>query len=198
MHELKNQTKQHKTEIYYSALRPVNIGDVFYRISAVDFQVFRAACRVCKGEKEITVNGVTFKCPCCENEDEGIKICGYAVRRYRVYAITDEVDSREWKASSNHSVTFKIYRKTGKGCQRWSAGYETRVISERNFQTLNTPYQAERLRDYNNAFYDDYELACAVTAELTAAEVRRLNDYNALHGTSHEAKFKETNDPKSN
>lgn len=194
-----NQTKQQTAKVYYNAPRPVNIGDVFYRISAVDFQAFREPCRVCKGKQELTVNGVTFKCPRCGNEDEAIKICGYVVRRYRVYAIEDSVSASEWKASDYHTVKFKVYRKTGKGYQTWNQGYESREIHARAFQTLNTPFaDTGRLRDYDNVLYDDYKLACAVAAELTAKEVERLDVYNALHGTSHEAKFKETNDPKSN
>lgn len=194
-----NQTKQQTATIYYNAPRSVNIGDVFYGISPVDFQAFHEPCRVCEGEKKLTVNGVTFKCPCCGSEDETIKICGYVVRRYRVYAIMDEVSADEWKASHYHDVTFKIYRKTGKGRQSTWQGYERREIHARAFNNLNKPFTNEgRFQAYDDALYDDYKLACAVAAELTAKEVRRLTDYNHLRGTAHEAVFKETNDPKSN
>lgn len=49
--ENNNQTKTPQTAaICYAAPRPVNIGDVFYMIDPVDFQVFREPCKVCVGK----------------------------------------------------------------------------------------------------------------------------------------------------
>ncbi len=57
--------QQQTATITYSAPRPVNIGDVFYRVECGELQHFREPCRVCGDKRELTVKGVTFRCPCC-------------------------------------------------------------------------------------------------------------------------------------
>ncbi|MCX4313857.1 MAG: hypothetical protein OSJ83_08415, partial [Clostridia bacterium] len=57
-------TTQQTATIRYAAPRPVNIGDVFYRVERGEAQHFREPCRVCGDKRKLTVNGVTFNCPC--------------------------------------------------------------------------------------------------------------------------------------
>lgn len=76
---------QQSATIQYSAPRAVNIGDVFYRIHRAESKSFYPTCRVCEGKGELTINGITFKCPQCRVEAEAIHIENYAVRRFRVF-----------------------------------------------------------------------------------------------------------------
>ncbi len=60
-----NQTKQQTATVAYNAPRPVNIGDVFYMIAQGETKQFYEPCKVCNDTHSVTVNGVTFGCPCC-------------------------------------------------------------------------------------------------------------------------------------
>lgn len=193
----KNQHPQQTAEIYYNAPRKVDIGDVFYKIEAVDHQHFREPCIVCKGEKMLTVNDVTFKCPCCDDARETIRICGFAVRRYRVFKITDEVNNEEWKPSTVHRVKFDLYRKIGHGYQ--FASFSTSSFYSSDLcRWLNLSEEDEiRANNVNSYLFDDYQLAVAVARLLTAAEVQKLEEYNGIHGSSYAPVFTTENDKKS-
>lgn len=192
-----NNCPQQKAVVQYHAPREVNIGDVFYKIEAVDRQSFREPCLVCKGEKMLTVNGVTFRCPCCGDARETIRICGFVVRRYRVFKIIDEVGSEEWKPSANHLVNFGLYRKVGHGYQ-----FADRSASSFNSydlcRWLNLSEGDEICAgNVDKYIFDDYQLAVKAAGLLTAAEVQKLKDYNDTHGSSHAPVFKTENDKKS-
>ena len=62
-----NQTKQQTATVVYNAPRPVNIGDVFYMIAQGETKQFYEPCKACNDTHSVTVNGVTFGCPCCNN-----------------------------------------------------------------------------------------------------------------------------------
>lgn len=192
-----NNHPQQKAVVQYHAPREVNIGDVFYKIEAVDHQCFREPCLVCKGEKNLTVNGVTFKCPCCGDTRETIRICGFVVQRYRVFKITDEVGSEEWKPSTNHRVKFDLYRKVGHGYQfadRSASSFDSYDL--RRWLNLSGGDEI-RAGNVGSYIFDDYQLAVETARLLTAAEVQRLKEYNDTHGSSYAPVFTTENDKKS-
>ena len=76
--------------IEYYAPCAFDLDEVFYRIERASDLYFRDDCRVCGGTKLLTVNGVTFKCPCCEQESVSITVKNYAVRRYRICGVSEE------------------------------------------------------------------------------------------------------------
>lgn len=55
--------QQQTATINYAAPRPVNIGDVFYRVECGELQHFREPCRVCGDKRTLTINGITFAYP---------------------------------------------------------------------------------------------------------------------------------------
>ncbi len=196
--------------VNYTAPRPVNIGDVFYRIECAETLHFYEPCKVCGDKRELTINGVTFKCPCCNHGAQATNVDRYVVRRYRVYAIGDEVLNHEWKPSTQHTVKFKLYRKCGHGYTGYgysgfnSEGGGSAELTDRDFtEKLNVPYIEGMQRNYGYStapFYDDYKLAVKVAEQYNADELRRLDEYNKEHGTAYVAEFKKkiTHDPKSN
>ena len=198
MHDSNNQTKpSHAVEVRFETPRPVRIGDVFYFIERAKSQTFREPCKVCGGAHELTINGVTFKCPVCNYQKETIEIDSFAVRRYRVYAIEDEVDTLDWKPSNSHRVKFRLYRKIGGGHYIYSDnGGHTNFAPWELCSKYNHPYTDDL--QPNDGIYDDYALAVKVAEQMTAREIERLNAYNAEYGTNHTVEFATKHDPKSN
>lgn len=182
--------------VAYNAPRQVNIGDVFYMIAAVDLQTFREPCIVCKGARKLTVNGVTFSCPCCDDSKEVISLRGYVVHRYRVFRISDEVNNSEWKAATNHAVRFGLYRKVGHGYQ-WESHSQKEMGKWDLCKYFNITEENVTSSLIDKYIYDDYALAVRAAKALTDQELQKLADYNVLHGTKHEAVFKTENDKKS-
>lgn len=198
MHDSNNQTKQsYAVEVRYTTPRPVRIGDVFYFVCRGKSQTFREPCKACGGTHELTVNGVTFKCPVCNYSKETIEIGSFVVRRFRVYAIEDKVDTLEWQPSNSHDVRFQLYRKIGGGHYIYSdnGGHETFTPYEL-CNKYNRPYSDDL--QPNDGIYDDYKLAVKVAEQMTAREIERLNAYNAEYGTNHTVEFTIKHDPKSN
>ena len=193
-----DKTQQTQTStITYRAPREVNIGDVFYKIKRADHQTFREPCLVCKGAKELTINGITFRCPCCDNTKEVLSISGFVVQRYRVFKISDEVSSSEWKPGSYHIVRFGIYRKVGHGYQ-WATHSKIEINEDDMNRWLNLSEDDAAKYNEDRLIFDDYQLAVRAAKALTEKELKKLADYNALHGTNHKAKFETENDKKSN
>lgn len=191
-----NQT--HTIEINYKARRAVNIGDVFYRVEPDEFAVFREPCKVCGGTGKLTVNGVTFRCPCCGSEKEIARIYHYLVRRYRVYKVIQDTFTTDWKASKYRDVTFGAYRKRGRGYDP-IGGTGQFEFYPHSLDALNLPFDRETFKnlDVKTILYDDYTLAVHVAEQMNALELEHLAAYNKEYGTAHEANFKETHDPKS-
>lgn len=184
-------------EIKYVSPRPVNIGDVFYRIERGDCEILRSPCRVCLGTGEVTVNGITFKCPKCNEEQTVLRVSQWVVRKYRVNHISDTVSDTEWKASNLHRIIFKAYRKVGHGIS-YSNNHSTCTITEDNLKKyFNVPLDEVKEPYTDKYLYDDYKLAVLAADYLTAQELQKVADYNAQHGTSHEVHFKADHDKKS-
>lgn len=191
-------TTQQTATIQYAAHRPVNIGDVFYRVERGESQHFREPCRVCGDARKLTINGVTFNCPCCNMEKTTISVAPYVVRRYRVNVIKEEALDHEWKLGDRY-VYFRFYRKVGRG---YTTGYWSRnggsfeMRSDDFERCYNAPYD-DKLEKCNGV-YDDYKLALKIAEQYTARELKRLQEYNEKFGAAHIAEFKDEHDPKSN
>lgn len=64
---MEEKTNQTQSAVFnYTAPRAVRMGDVFYRVESGESVYFREPCKVCDGTGQLTVKGVTFKCPCCD------------------------------------------------------------------------------------------------------------------------------------
>ena len=159
----------------------LNIGDVVYKVEVAETQYFRPKCRVCGGKKEVTVNGVTFKCPACNNEETVVKVSNYTVVRFRVYSIIQEVGHLDWKPDTNVQIKYGIYTKHGKG-HSYSNSSRTETISEGLFSVMfNKPDVSEYLRD--KAVFSDYNMAVAFADSLTQKSLNNLKAFNEAHGT---------------
>lgn len=195
MTEQNNQTQS--VVFNYTAPRAVRMGDVFYRVESGESVYFREPCKVCDGTGNLTVRGVTFKCPCCNTQKEVISVNKYVVRRYRVFKIEKETDTREWKPRGYKNIKFSLYRKVGYGHYPYNGGGNMDFTDREFTENYNRPFDENAGRGAYG-IYDDYNLAVRVAEQMTARELERLAEYNKEYGTAHEAVFKAKHDPKSN
>lgn len=207
MQEQENQKNNvQEAIINYIAPREINIGDVFYIITETDYnRFFTRHCKVCDDIGKLTVNGVTFDCPCCDKSDteKSIQIKKYIVKRYRVFKIEDRVDSTYWKAGTSHMVQFSLYTKSGAGS--WGNN-ERKTYYAETFKSINNSIEELKkgwntgfyndCRNFDGMIYDDYKLACEVAAMATDYEIKKLNAFNAENGTKFVPAFKSENDKK--
>ena len=190
------KTQPQTATINYAAPRPINIGDVFYTVEKVKREDFCEPCRVCGGKRELTVNGVTFLCPCCGDGKEVISIHIYAVRRYRIYRIEDKFSTLGWKLSDHHTVEFSAYRQVGNGYSYWNTCGGGISFADDDFcGRYNKPFVSG---GGNDGIYDNYKTALSIAEQMNEEEVNRLNAYNAEHGTNYATDFTPKHDPKSN
>lgn len=195
---MEEKTNQTQSAVFnYTAPRAVRMGDVFYRVESGESVYFREPCKVCDGTGQLTVKGVTFKCPCCDAQKEVISIHKYVVRRYRVYKIAQEAGTSEWKPCDYKDITFSLYRKVGHGFCVYGGGGHIEFTDRKFAQNYNLPLNGNMARG-ERGIYDDYNLAVRVAEQMNALELKRLAEYNKEYGTAHEAVFKAKNDPKSN
>lgn len=70
--------------INYRSSVPLNMDDVVYIVETDDngHKTFFQKCRVCGGERKLTINGVTFDCPCCRTEEKALTVHKFVVHRY--------------------------------------------------------------------------------------------------------------------
>lgn len=188
----------HQTAITeYDAPCAFDLDEVFYRVERVESKYFYDPCKVCGGEGTLTINEVTFNCPCCDKQKVSTTINMYAVRRYRVYAITEEKSTLEWKPEKTSRVRVKLYRKIGHGYS-YSSSQGSFEIFPRD-TVLNVPYDATLTENnLNTMLYTDYALACKVANAFVERELARLAEINAERGTNYAVEFKQNNDPRSN
>lgn len=180
--------------INYQSDVPLKLDDVLYIVETPDngrgSKTFTQTCRVCEGKRELTINGVTFRCPRCEYEQKALTVHKYIVRRYRVYKVEAAKSAETWKPSDYMDVRFGIYKKCGRG-------YGSTIAHTLQYGDINP---AEPLRSERPVF-TDYALAVAAAKAYNEREIARLADYNQLHGTQYEmpAEFADIkNDDKSN
>lgn len=162
----------------------INIGDVFYMIEVCDRIPFYTKCRVCEGKKEITVNGITFRCPKCNDEKILLCIYGYKVVRYKVYSIETSMPNEDWKTSDIRNIKYGLFHKHGKGhyigntktIQRSDYGFSEKFLNNPNVKN----------RHYADKIYSDYKLAVKCADELTQESINELKRYNEKYGTNFE------------
>ncbi len=161
----------------------INIGDVFYKIERTKFQAFRSECRVCEGTGKLSVKGYDFKCPACDKETTVLSVCGYFVRRYRVYYIKQYTRHDNWKACDSRNIEYGFYHKSGRGY-----GYGT---ESKKFQ-INENWLLEQMnktnlnkRNFDEAIFSDYNLAVQQAERLTKMSIDEVKQYNLDHGTNY-------------
>ncbi|MBQ4443788.1 MAG: hypothetical protein II896_03905 [Clostridia bacterium] len=182
----------YQTTINYEAPRPIKIGDVFYRLQEVDTVNLQAKCKMCDGTHQITINGITERCPHCQQPGAMIsRVHRVVVRRYRVYGFRDRVEADEWKPSTYHTVTVELYRKVGKGYY-----YGNHDGRDENIDFLNR-LNVEQPERTDHTWYDDYAKAVAAAEFLTSLEQAKLDAFNAEHGTDYQLTATAAHDPKS-
>lgn len=188
-----------------SEYRRPQIGDVFYIIkrSAEKTYRFTRTCRVCEGKKELTVNGITFRCPKCAEETTTLQVSGFEVRCYKVFQVTEKADNAFWKLPRNKDgnistyKSYKLFHKNRRGAD-YNPDLEDR--SERIFshdcpyfnctavdvlnKVIENPNSATSL--HCDCIYDDYKLAVKVADALSEKEMERVKVYNEKNGTSYE------------
>ena len=189
-----------QTIIDYDLPIKINLGDVFYSIEEIDKQHYYEPCKVCNGTGKLTVNNVTFNCPCCRDYRSPFSICRYKVTRWRVYELTQEIGTGYWKKSCDKNLIIKLYTKTNRG---YGNTYSNK-LTEWNFKKCRNCEFEEilkikqssyvRLNDY---IFDCYSLACQVADKLNEYEEQKVIQHNKEFGTNYALPDKPKYDPKS-
>lgn len=161
------------------------IGQVFYRIKPCDYKIFHKTCRVCGGERKLTINGVTFNCPVCQKEEEAVRTNAFKVVRYKVCSVTEQVFSRDWSIKGcDIAVMYGLFTKHGKG-YGFANDIERLERSEANIVHHLNVIDENRF-DCETAIFDDYKLAVQAADEATKRQIERLKKYNEDNGTDYE------------
>lgn len=175
------------------------IGDIVYLIVATNTRSFFRACRVCNGERQLTVNGVTFTCPVCNREEALLSVCGYKVVKCKVYSITKSVNTDCWQlptdADGNYicKLEYKLFNKRGKGYNDGNYTYYTRASSAvTTYLNHNKPddyatlenFARNPIEKYLYAVYTDYKLAVSLADRFSQLQAERVRRYNEENGTS--------------
>lgn len=184
--------------ISYNAPRKIEIGDIFYFIEEGKAKTIRQTCPVCKGEKKLTVNGITFDCPKCSDNPKIMSIKHFVVRAYKVYSIAEEITTDAWNTngkSVSHSIIIKLFRKDNKRLSS-QYGYNLQEQSFRfnsesgnieiNRGTNNPVYVSQWLKQGHSYIYDDYKLAVEFADRVNASEKKKIDDYNKKYNTVYE------------
>lgn len=191
--------ENHVFSATYSACKPINIGDVYYRVERVNTLRFAETCLVCDGKGSVDIKGYTIKCPACSsyrNADNVININWYAVRRYRIYGISFDYPHKDWAFNGQGGRMFvSLYHKNGAGYCMTTSLAKTMAVDQFS-RFLNG---AEKKSDIEWTFYDNYKLVVARAAELNAEQMEKLKEFDATFGTEHAKNFvpSDKNDPKS-
>lgn len=177
------------------------IGDIFYMIVPQESKSFTKPCRVCGGTKSLTINEVTFRCPCCQQEEAILRVCGYKVVRFKVYAgETRCVDYDNWKLPTNRDgsinvkKTYRLFTKHGKGYE-WKGvktvdkyeGYfensKLNSVLDVNSYPIEDPIHWHCDALLTDLLYSDYKLACKIADDFSKAQMKRVEVYNKMNGT---------------
>lgn len=162
----------------------INIGDVFYIIEIGERKHFYTNCKVCNGERKLTVNGITFKCPMCDKEEKCLTAFGYKVVRYRVHSIKTSMPNDEWKISDRRNTYYGLYHKHGKGY--YSGNYSTTEKHESYFTDKYLNNAEITKYNYSNLIFSDYKLAVKCAEKLTEESINEIKEFNARKGTNFE------------
>ena len=194
-----NENKDHIFRRAYRACKPINIGDVYYRVECAGTRRFAETCLVCDGKGSVDIKGYTVKCPACSSyrsADNAVNIQEYAVRRYRIFGVNFEYPHKDWAFDGRGGrILVSLYHKTGSGYYADNTSHATVEVGQFS-RFLNG---AEEKSDPSWTFYDNYKLAVKKAAELNAEQLVKLEEFDATFGTEHAKNFvpKAKNDPKS-
>lgn len=191
-----------QTIIDYDLPIKINLGDVFYTIEKLNSKYYYEPCKVCGGAKKLTINGITFDCPCCDKNSVALSISRYKVTRWRVYSIAQYVsDNGYWKAGSNKHEEFLLYTTYERGY----GNTKLKKLSTYDFKKNRNLDFEEIFINNNDAYfdigkcvYDCYSLACQVADKLNTFEELKVEQHNKDFGTNYTLPEKPKYDPKSN
>lgn len=195
-----NQIEQ-TTMIKYKLPFAINLGDVFYSIEKIGTRYYYEPCQVCGDTKKLTINNITFDCPCCDKNRVSIAIGRYKVCRWRVYSITQFVsDNGYWKMGTNKNEEFLLYT-------TYERGYGNIKHMKLNTRDFKNYYNLnfEQILKINNSqyehieqcIYDNYSLVCQLANKLNEYEEQKVAEHNNKFGTNYELPPKPKYDPKS-
>lgn len=195
-----NQTIQ-QTIIEYNLPRKINLGDVIYTIEETDKKYYYEPCKVCEGKGKLTVNGITFSCPCCRDYRSPFSIARYKVTRWRVYEIAQMVSTGYWKASDNKTLIIKVYTTTSRGygntkdkrLTEYNFKHSRNVDADRLIEASKSQYQ--KIDDF---IFDCYGIACEAADKLNEFEEKKVIQHNKENGTNYELPPKPKYDARSN
>lgn len=188
---------QNKHEIAFKSNVPIKMGQVLYRIEKTSSIHYYGTCEVCKGEKQITVNGYTFTCPKCNGGSGSMVVLiasRYQVQRYRVQKISEELDMNSWGEGKEFTkyVSITAFRPRPRNNARWdendkSFKLSSIYIGQTCFDNiLDEIPQHEFVRD---EVYADYKLAVQRADMLNEQSKKKVDEYNANFGTNFEFEF---------
>ena len=171
-----------KYEICYEADTPINIGDVFYKVEVGKTHFYREPCKVCGDTHNLTVNGVTFKCPICDTGKSNCHISEFVVKRYRVSGFSETADDSDWKASNIKSKKITLYHKSGRGYSCYS-DFTRREYSLPTFiNNLNKTFLEDlRRTSLEDCFFSDYKAAVEVAKRAQEKELKKLQEFNSYY-----------------
>lgn len=190
-----------QTIIDYDLPIKIDLGDVFYSIEEVGKQHYYEPCKVCEGKSKLTVNDVTFDCPCCKEYRSPFSICRFKVTRWRVYEIAQEISAGYWKKGDTKNLIIKLYTTTNRGY----GNNRTKILNEFNFKN-NRNAEFEEIQAAVDSYYrvldhyifNCYSIACQVADKLNAFEEQKVEQHNKEFGTNYALPDKPKYDPKSN
>ena len=197
-----------ETVLFYKAPRSIKIGDIFYVIQNRERKDFSSPCRVCKDEKKLTVNGVTFDCPVCNgyhSRETVVSVNHFTVATVKVFEVKQRVSTDYWTLPNFDDLDFSVFRKRGHGYGGDGDNFKRNYFVSTIAKDLNKLPDKEFLQRwsqdsyYNSCdrfIYDDYKLACEAADMLNACEQEKLDAYNAEHGTSFVPQWEKSNDTK--
>lgn len=185
------QTNQKINELILKHYIPIKIdlGDVFYTIEETDKKFYYEPCKVCEGKGKLTVNNITFDCPCCDKYRSPFSVARYKVTKWRVFMVSQSLSNGYWKKGSLNELQIYLYTMYDRGYNRHREIKlnEYNFINCRNvevedlYKVIQSPYG--RLSNY---VFDCYSHACNVADELNKNEEQKVIQHNKEYGTNYE------------
>ncbi len=166
---------EHQTTIEYNGDKKFSVGDAMYKVVADDSKAYNSVCRVCHGERILTVNGVTFQCPCCENEETAVIINHFSVSEYFVtqvaekmqVAVNNDTIPQTVYDTNNIVISVQLSAKDG------SFSFSENITFDKETGFING----------TDNWFDRKEAAEEAMRLSNASEINKLLIYNKEHGT---------------
>ena len=194
-------TQTNQTIIKYNISRQINLGDVFYTIEDTDKKFYYEPCKVCEGKGQLTINDITFTCPCCREYRSPFSIARYKVTRWRVYEISQSLSNGYWQKGSVEPINVHLYTTTSRGY----GNIKRLKLTEHNFKMFRNVEADEIIKIADSRYgrldeyvFDCYSHACNVADELNKYEEQKVIQHNKENGTNYELPPKPKYDARSN